>query len=54
MENQPLTRTERKILVYKKCKEGMSYNQACNELKRELAHLTNMINKNNKNKQEDE
>ena len=39
MKRQPLTQTERKILVYNKVQSGMSYNRACKELEAELSYL---------------
>ena len=40
--NSPLTRTERKILVYNKCKEGLTYEEAYKEVEKELAYLDKM------------
>lgn len=40
--NKPLTKTERKFLVFKKCQEGLSYGEACKEVTQELSHLDRM------------
>lgn len=44
MRNKPLTRTERKILVYNKMKRGLSYEEAYNEVEGELSRLDKMNN----------
>jgi hypothetical protein len=40
-----LNKTERKILVYNKVKQGLSYEQACEEVSQELAHLKELTKK---------
>ena len=34
---KPFSRTEKKILVYNKVKRGMSYEQACKEVEKEIS-----------------
>jgi hypothetical protein len=43
--NRPFSRTELKILVYNKIKEGKSYNQAVEEVKKEVELCKDSHNK---------
>jgi len=51
-KNKPLTRTERKILVYNKCKQGKSYTEACKEVSKELDFLEKLASKKRGRKKE--
>lgn len=37
--NRPFSRTEMKILIFNKVKRGMSYDQACKEVEKEISEL---------------
>lgn len=36
---KPLSRIEMKMLIYNKCKRGMTYDQACKQVSMEIAEL---------------
>lgn len=44
-KRKPLTRTEMKILIYKKVKEGMSYEQARKHVERDVKQCLKVFNK---------
>lgn len=48
-----LNKNERKILVYNKVKQGLSYEQACEEVSQELAHLKELTKKQREQKEND-
>jgi hypothetical protein len=40
-KRKPFTRSEMKLLVYNKVKRGMSYDDACKELEKEIESIIN-------------
>lgn len=48
-----LNKTERKILVYNKMKQkGLTYEQACKELQKEIEHLKDLTQKKREQKKQ--
>jgi len=47
---KPFTRTEMKILVYNKVKGGMSYEKACEEVKKQIEQVKENHKKSKKKK----
>lgn len=45
-----LNRTELKILVYRKCRQGISYEKAVEQVKKEVEHLKQLTKKLRKEK----
>jgi hypothetical protein len=48
-----LNKVERKILVYNKVKAGLTYEQACKEVEREIIHLKELTKKQREEKKKD-